>query len=70
MHPLALVERRLPDDWESRYALGPVLLETFCETPRFEGICYRAANWIRVGRTQGRGKNERALPVKDVEAPA
>ena len=67
---LALVERRLPDDWENRYALRPVLMETFCESPRFDGTCYRAANWIKVGRTQGRGKldvrNERALPVKDI----
>ena len=33
-----------------------MLLETFCETPRFAGTCYRAANWIHVGQTQGRGK--------------
>ncbi len=69
-HILAQVERRLPDDWDRRYALRPVLLETFCETRRFEGTCYRAANWIRVGKTQGRGKldvkNEYALPVKDI----
>ena len=69
-HILALVERRLPDDWEGRYALRPVLLETFCETPRFEGTCYRAANWIKVGVTQGRGKldtrRRRALPAKDI----
>ena len=69
-HILALIERRLPDDWENRYALRPVLLETFCESLRFEGICYRAANWMKVGMTQGRGKldvrKERALPVKDI----
>ena len=67
-HVLTLVERRLPDDWESRYA--PVLLETFCETPRFAGTCYRAAS--KVGATQGRGSTRRecALPVKDAEAPA
>ena len=45
-------------------------METFCESPRFDGTCYRAANWIKVGRTQGRGKldvrNEHALPVKDI----
>ncbi len=49
---------------------SPVLLETFCESPRFRGTCYRAANWIHVGRTQGRGKldvrKEYALPVKDI----
>ena len=69
-HVLALVECRLPDDWEGRYALRPVLMETFCESMRFEGTCYQAANWARAGRTQGRGKldvrNERALPVKDI----
>ncbi len=69
-HILAQVQRRLPDDWDRRYALRPVLLETFCETQRFEGTCYCAANWIRVGKTQGRGKldvkNEYALPVKDI----
>ena len=69
-HALTLVERRLPDDWELRYALRPVLLETFCETPRFSGTCYRAAS--KVGATQGRGntRRERALPVKDAEALA
>ncbi len=40
------------------------------ETDRFDGTSYRAANWLHVGRTQGRGKldtrHERALPVKDV----
>ncbi len=50
--------------------MRPVLLETFCEALRFEGSCYRAANWIKVGKTQGRGKldtrKERALPVKDI----
>ena len=48
-HILGLVERRLPADREGRYALRPVLLKTFCETPRFEGTCYRVANWIKVG---------------------
>jgi len=47
-----------------------VLLETFCETPRFEGTCYRAANWIHLGQTQGRGKldtrHEYNQPVKNV----
>ena len=67
-HVLAQVERCLLDDWDRRYALRPALLETFCES--LAGTCYRAANWIRVGKTQGRGKldvkNEYALPVKDI----
>ena len=59
-----------PDDWHRRYAIRPVLLETFCETPRFDGAAYRSANWIPVGRTQGRGKLDRrhefARPVKNI----
>ena len=69
-HVLACCQRRLPEDWQRRYAIRPVLLETFCEIPRFRGTCYQAANWIRVGQTQGRGKldvrNEYALPIKDI----
>ena len=47
-----------------------MLAETFVQTDRFTGTSYQAANWIHVGRTQGRGKldrhHHRALPVKDV----
>lgn len=67
---LALAAKRLPQDWQARYSYRPVLLETFVECQRFRGTCYRAANWIHVGRTQGRGKldryKRRALPVKDI----
>lgn len=67
---LALVARRLPRDWQRRYDYRPVLLETFVDSERFLGTCYRAANWIGVGQTQGRGKldrqHEHALPVKQV----
>lgn len=66
---LARVAKRLPRDWELRYGYRPVLLETFVEE-RFRGTCYRAANWIGVGRTQGRGKLDRrrlyGLPVKRI----
>ena len=55
-HLLAQLQRRLPHDWERRYALRPVLLETFCERARFLGTCYQSANWLCVGETQGRGK--------------
>lgn len=69
-HLLACLQRQLPDDWQQRYRVRPVLLETFCETPRFRGTCYRAANWIHVGQTQGRGKldtrHEYAVPIKNV----
>ena len=69
-HLLACVERQLPHDWQRRYGLRPVLLETFCETPRFHGTCYRAANWIPLGQTQGRGKldsrHQYAKPLKNI----
>ena len=53
---LSLAARRLPDDWQQRYAYRPVLLETFTEQGRFAGTSYAAANWILVGQTQGRGR--------------
>ncbi len=67
---LGLCLRRPPHDFQRRYGYRPLLVETFCEIPRFRGTCYRAANWIHVGQTQGRGKldthYEYALPVKDI----
>ena len=67
---LAMAARRLADDWQQRYAYRPVLLETFVETPRFRGTCYKAANWLYLGQTQGRGKLDvdktARLPKKSV----
>jgi hypothetical protein len=67
---LSLAGKRLPQDWQARYHYRPVLLETFVEKVRFEGTCYKAANWIYVGDTQGRGKldvrHEHKEPVKAV----
>lgn len=67
---LSLVSRRIAADWFSRYGYSPVLLETFVEMERFTGACYRAANWIEVGITKGRGKlekkNQRVLPLKNI----
>lgn len=67
---LARCAGRIPGDFESRYGYRPVLLETFVERARFEGSCYKAANWIYVGETQGRGKLDRkglfSLPVKRI----
>ena len=69
-HCLALAAHRLNTDWETKYGHPISLLETFVETGRFRGTCYQAANWIRVGRTTGRGRDdrqhERALPEKDI----
>ena len=55
-HLLACLQRQLPRDRQQRYRIRPVLPETFCERPRCRGTCYRAANWIHLGQTQGRGK--------------
>ena len=67
---LSMAARRLPDDWEQRYAYRPVLLETFVHKGRFAGTCYKAANWIYLGDTKGRGKldvkHRNAIPVKRI----
>lgn len=67
---LSMAAKRLPWDWNHQYGYSPVLLETFVESDRFQGTCYQAANWIHVGRTQGRGKkdvyNTYSLPQKDI----
>lgn len=53
---LAMAARQLPNDWEERYNYRPLLMETFVETGRFQGTCYKAANWITLGESCGRGK--------------
>ena len=53
---LAWCAKQLPDDFVKTYGYRPVLLETFVERGRFKGDCYKAANWVCVGQTQGRGK--------------
>jgi len=56
---LAQVARRIRSDWQKRYGYGPVLLETFVDGLRYSGTCYRAANWIELGETAGRGRMDR-----------
>lgn len=67
---LALAAKRLPEDWQNRYRYRPVLLETFVEVQKFIGTSYKAANWICLGNTKGRGKLDtlhlNAQPVKSV----
>ena len=58
-HALGLALRRLPGDWVRRYGYTPVLVETFVERP-WAGTCYRAANWVCLGETAGRGRQDRA----------
>jgi Druantia protein DruA len=68
---LALSARQMPRDWEVRYRRRPLLLETLVDAARFRGTCYRAANWIHIGQTSGRGRMDRAhtahgQAIKDV----
>ncbi len=58
-HLLARVARRISEDWQAVYAHPIHLLETFIDPARFRGTCYRAANWICLGLTTGRGHNAR-----------
>jgi hypothetical protein len=51
--------RRLPCDFERQYGRTPLLVETLVDANRFSGTCYRAANWILLGETRGRGRMDR-----------
>lgn len=53
------VLRRIADDVASQYGYRPWLVESFVDLETFEGTCYRASNWIHVGQTQGRGRQDR-----------
>ncbi|HIE57228.1 MAG TPA: DUF4338 domain-containing protein [Anaerolineales bacterium] len=58
-HALALAARALRRDWPAQYGVTPWLVETLVDPERFSGTCYRAANWIEVGQTTGRGRQDR-----------
>ena len=67
---LSMTKKRIADDWFYRYKYFPVMAETFVETPRFYGTCYKAANWICLGHTKGIGRlgiaNNPQLPIKSI----
>ncbi len=67
---LAKAARELPGHWQQQYDYRPVLLETFVEKTRFRGTCYKAANWVFLGQTKGRGKlgpaGKQTVPIKDL----
>ena len=72
-HLLSQIARRIDGDWQRRYGHPIDLLETFVQQDRFRGICYQAANWIRVGQTTGRTRQSQRhrdnavhAPVKDI----
>ena len=58
-HILSRAARQLRVDWQQRYGVDAVLLETLVDRERYNGTCYRAANWVSVGFTQGRGRMDR-----------
>ena len=67
---LGRVSRRLSHDWQAKYGHPIVALETFVERERFRGTAYRAANWLAVGTTTGRTRQDRhtciQAPRKDL----
>lgn len=67
---LGMAARALPDHWQEQYGYRPVLLETFVAKSRFEGTCYKAANWRYLGQTKGRGKlgpaGKQSVSIKDL----
>ena len=69
-HVLSKSIKRIVKDWQERYKIEPVLLETFVEHGRFKGSSYRGANWEYIGQTKGRGRNDKkntcGLAVKDI----
>jgi hypothetical protein len=69
-HVLSRVLRRLRRDWQIKYSRPLHLVETFVDSSRFTGACYRAANWADLGQTAGRSRQDRshrmAVPPKRV----
>jgi hypothetical protein len=72
-HILSHIARRIAADWQRRYHHRLYLLETFVQADRFRGACYQAANWLHVGQTTGRTRqnhqhrdNAVHAPVKDI----
>ena len=67
---LGQVSRRLSGDWQAKYGHGLALVETFVERERFRATAYRAANWVAVGTTTGRTRQDRytslQTPLKDI----
>ncbi len=56
---LSLLAKRIASDWEEIWGYRPVLMETFVDTEEYDGACYKAANWLFLGTTVGRGRMDR-----------
>lgn len=59
-HLLGQVVRRMPDDFAAQYGYRPLLLESFVDTEHYTGTCYQASNWLMIGKSQGRGRQDQA----------
>jgi len=62
-HILGRIARQISADWQAAYAHPVHYLETFVDQERFKGTCYRAANWVKLGQTTGRGIKEKTKKV-------
>lgn len=51
--------KRIAADWEVSYQVRPVLVESFVDKEKFSGSCYKASNWVLLGETKGRGRNDK-----------
>jgi len=68
-HLLSCIAKLLPQDWQRIYNHPIYFLETFVDTERFQGTCYRASNWTYLGKTTGRGKNDHTRkPNRSIKA--
>lgn len=68
-HLLSRMARRVSSDWQETYGHSLYFLETFVDTERFKGTCYRAANWLHLGLTTGRGNNDHTnKPNRSIKA--
>lgn len=69
-HLLARMTRSLSEEWQRMYGHPIYFVETFIDPGRFRGTCYRAANWVSLGQTTGRGKDDHTnrpnRPIKEV----
>ncbi|HVT60539.1 MAG TPA: DUF4338 domain-containing protein [Thermoanaerobaculia bacterium] len=60
-HLLGRMTRMLSAEWQRVYGHAIYFAETFVDTERYAGTCYRAANWVRLGCTTGRGKDDQTM---------
>ena len=66
-HVMSKAIKRLAKDWQKQYGIRPLLLESFVDSERYQGISYKASNWQYVGKSKGRGRNDRNGKVQKSE---